>query len=373
MARLTVHCGKRAPRGRQTVMVSATLTAKVIGAAQAGSTPCQAAKLPASKPVGHCIGDSIKVLFLSFCHAIWRVSILCLHSSAAAGLACMVRCWLQMLQETQHWCPNPERIFVKSDGSAATADELDAAAARMQSNAEAGPRGEAAAPQGQHTRLDTLWACSAASICVPAVQVCFRDACQPACLALKFGACLRASCSLTSCKPSCCKPSMSTHADLAAEAPPDLPPHLEHLYIDTTRRHRVDAVRRCIHALDLRRVLVFMNYQQRLKVRCMPDRGNSQQQLEVGCTSPAVVCLTCISGSRAGSVRSSCRSRMLWTARALLQLLSCLPCLHGWGLSFARLWTCSTVCDLQGSCHPQSMARGDLHKCDTSLPVPSNS
>ena len=58
----------------------------------------------------------------------------------------------------------------------------------------------------------------------------------------------------------------STHAHLAAEAPPDLPPHLEHLYIDTTRRHRVDAVRRCIHALDLQRVLVFMNYQQRLKV-----------------------------------------------------------------------------------------------------------
>lgn len=145
MARLTVHCGKRAPRGRQTVMVSATLTAK-------------------------------------------------------------------MLQQTQHWCPNPERIFVKSDGSAATADELDAAAARMQSNAEAGPSGEAAAPQ---------------------------------------------------------------------EAPPDLPPHLEHLYIDTTRRHRVDAVRRCIHALDLQRVLVFMNYQQRLK----------DTQFKLGAHNMAVGCL----------------------------------------------------------------------------------
>ena len=149
MARLTVHCGKRAPRGRQTVVVSATLTAQVTGAAQAGSTPGQAVRLPASQPVGHCIS----VLFLSCCRAIWDLSILRLHSSAAAGLAWIARSWLQMLQETQHWCPSPERIFVKSDGSAATADELDAAAARMQSNAEAGPSGEAAAPQGQHTRL----------------------------------------------------------------------------------------------------------------------------------------------------------------------------------------------------------------------------
>ena len=62
------------------------------------------------------------------------------HAFTAAQLltvlTCAVLCWLQMLQQTQHWCPNPERIFVKSDGSAATADELDAAAARMQSNAE---------------------------------------------------------------------------------------------------------------------------------------------------------------------------------------------------------------------------------------------
>ena len=34
----------------------------------------------------------------------------------------------------------------------------------------------------------------------------------------------------------------------------------------TDARHRVDTLRRCIHALDAQRVLIFMNYQQRLKV-----------------------------------------------------------------------------------------------------------
>ena len=67
MARLTVHCGKRTPRGRQTVMVSATLTAKVIEAAEAGSTPCQTVQLPASKPVGHG-------MLYRFCHAILDAS-----------------------------------------------------------------------------------------------------------------------------------------------------------------------------------------------------------------------------------------------------------------------------------------------------------
>ena len=52
----------------------------------------------------------------------------------------------------------------------------------------------------------------------------------------------------------------------AEKPPPDLPPQLQHLYVETSRRHRVDAVRRCIHAADLQRVLVFMNYQQTLQV-----------------------------------------------------------------------------------------------------------
>ena len=46
-----------------------------------------------------------------------------------------------------------------------------------------------------------------------------------------------------------------------------LPPQLDHTHVVTDARHRVDTLRRCIHALDAQRVLVFMNYQQRLKVR----------------------------------------------------------------------------------------------------------
>ena len=55
----------------------------------------------------------------------------------------------------------------------------------------------------------------------------------------------------------------------AAKPPPDLPPQLQHVYLETSRRHRVDAVRRCIHGADLQRVLIFMNYQQTLQVMHM--------------------------------------------------------------------------------------------------------
>lgn len=50
-------------------------------------------------------------------------------------------------------------------------------------------------------------------------------------------------------------------------APPEMPPQLRHYYLETSKRDRVDAVRRCIFALDLQKVLIFMNYQQRLKAR----------------------------------------------------------------------------------------------------------
>ena len=38
----------------------------------------------------------------------------------------------------------------------------------------------------------------------------------------------------------------------------------------THAQRRVDTLRRTIHALDAQRVLVFMNYQHRLKVRAAP-------------------------------------------------------------------------------------------------------
>ena len=48
---------------------------------------------------------------------------------------------------------------------------------------------------------------------------------------------------------------------------PALPPQLDHTYVLTNHHRRVDTLRRTIHALDAQRVLVFMNYQHRLKVR----------------------------------------------------------------------------------------------------------
>ena len=49
---------------------------------------------------------------------------------------------------------------------------------------------------------------------------------------------------------------------------PAMPPQLEHGWVTTTRRHRVDATRRAIHALNAQKALVFMNFQKRLQVLC---------------------------------------------------------------------------------------------------------
>lgn len=44
-----------------------------------------------------------------------------------------------------------------------------------------------------------------------------------------------------------------------------LPPNLEHRYVVAEQRHRVDALRRCVHAVGARSAIVFMNFSQRLK------------------------------------------------------------------------------------------------------------
>eukprot|EP00897_Mesotaenium_endlicherianum_P005607 jgi/Mesen1/5074/ME000252S04187 len=44
-----------------------------------------------------------------------------------------------------------------------------------------------------------------------------------------------------------------------------LPPNLDHRYIVVPVRHKVDVLRKCIHALEARSVIVFMNFTQRLK------------------------------------------------------------------------------------------------------------
>ncbi|KIY99108.1 DEAD-box ATP-dependent RNA helicase 47 [Monoraphidium neglectum] len=46
---------------------------------------------------------------------------------------------------------------------------------------------------------------------------------------------------------------------------PTMPPALQHVYVIAELRHRVDTLRRCVHALGAGKALVFMNFQQRLK------------------------------------------------------------------------------------------------------------
>ena len=46
---------------------------------------------------------------------------------------------------------------------------------------------------------------------------------------------------------------------------PSIAPGLTHLYVTTSPQHRVDTLRRAIHATNAQRALVFMNFQQRLQ------------------------------------------------------------------------------------------------------------
>ena len=49
------------------------------------------------------------------------------------------------------------------------------------------------------------------------------------------------------------------------DAAPAVAPGLTHLYVTSAPQHRVDTLRRAIHAVNSQRALVFMNFQQRLK------------------------------------------------------------------------------------------------------------
>ncbi|KAL4529367.1 hypothetical protein Ndes2526A_g04159 [Nannochloris sp. 'desiccata'] len=49
------------------------------------------------------------------------------------------------------------------------------------------------------------------------------------------------------------------------DAAPAIAPGLTHLYVKSAPQHRVDTLRKAIHATNAQRVLVFMNFQQRLK------------------------------------------------------------------------------------------------------------
>jgi len=150
LLRLTQHAGKRLEGGRQTVLVSATLTAGV-------------------------------------------------------------------LKNAARWCPEPECVFVHAGTSAATAP-----------NSNAGDLGQPSLPDGDDGPT-WGWGSSAGGIFTKSAG------------------------------------SSSAAGVGNQDAVPAMPPGLSHYSVESSFRHKADAVRRAIHALGAERVLIFMNFQQRIK------------------------------------------------------------------------------------------------------------
>ncbi|KAL4441461.1 hypothetical protein ABPG77_001965 [Micractinium sp. CCAP 211/92] len=175
MVRLCEHTGKKAPGpGRQTLVVSATLTPKV----------------------------------LAMCAP---------------------------------WCPKPRLAFVgatpagSGDGEAAPAAAAPAGAA-----ADAAPAGRQQGQEGELAEVERAerrpsWG--------------WGDAKSPSADAADYN------------------PGTSSAGGLGSEggAAASMPPHLRHHYVASAPQHKVDTLRRSIHALGAQRALVFMNFQQRLK------------------------------------------------------------------------------------------------------------
>ncbi|KAJ0047746.1 hypothetical protein Pint_16084 [Pistacia integerrima] len=62
------------------------------------------------------------------------------------------------------------------------------------------------------------------------------------------------------------KPGSSSNSNVPAQAAElSLPPALKHYYCVTKLQHKVDTLRRCVHALDAKSVIAFMNYTKQLK------------------------------------------------------------------------------------------------------------
>lgn len=57
----------------------------------------------------------------------------------------------------------------------------------------------------------------------------------------------------------------SSAGGVGSTSTPSIAPGLTHLYVVSSPQHKVDALRRALHALDSNRALVFMNFQHRLK------------------------------------------------------------------------------------------------------------
>ncbi|XP_024020051.1 DEAD-box ATP-dependent RNA helicase 47A [Morus notabilis] len=80
------------------------------------------------------------------------------------------------------------------------------------------------------------------------------------------------------------KPTTSSSSSSNLQGPPaveSLPPSLKHYHCVTRLQHKVDTLRRCVHALDAKSVIVFMNHTKQLKdaVFKLEARGMSAMEL----------------------------------------------------------------------------------------------
>ncbi|CAI7852151.1 unnamed protein product [Closterium sp. NIES-54] len=100
-----------------------------------------------------------------------------------------------------------------------------------------------------------------------------------------------------------------------------LPPNLEHCYIVVNRRHHVDIVRRCVHALEARSAMVFMNFGRRLV--------DVQHKLEARGLSA-----TALHGTISKLARTNIMSSFRW---GLPSELPCLRCRPSSGVTFCQV------------------------------------
>lgn len=76
----------------------------------------------------------------------------------------------------------------------------------------------------------------------------------------------------------------ASNSPLTQAAVDSLPPSLEHYYCVCKAQHKVDTLRRCVHALDAKTVIAFMNHTSRLKdvVHKLEARGMTAAELHGG-------------------------------------------------------------------------------------------
>jgi superfamily II DNA/RNA helicase len=174
MSRITDHTGKKAVNGRQTIVVSATLSPKV-------------------------------------------------------------------LQHLQGWCPNAQHVYVSGAINIA-ASAADSVSERWQGNeGDDANDGGASRSNDSSSNLESF---ASSGTVAPSWGWGNSQKSNP--LAEKTSS----------------SAGFAADAHAAAAA---MPPHITHCYISCAPQHKVDTIRRTMHALGIEKALIFMNFQQRLK------------------------------------------------------------------------------------------------------------